>query len=234
MIGMATGKARVLAFGGETWVWARDLKSDEGRLAHQKFWRQVIFYLAHKEDQGENQVKISLDRRRIAVGQKLDMTITAHDAKEAPIPGVSYDIRVEREGSGGQSEQVPWYNQGNEAHGSYYAVGQPGDYRVTAVGSKDGQVIGRDSARFIVYQDDRELENPAADLALLRQIATVTEGRFVPPEELPKYLQSLNSAVLTEYVSQAEHNIWDNWPFFLIFTALMTLEWWLRKRHGWV
>jgi hypothetical protein len=24
------------------------------------------------------------------------------------------------------------------------------------------------------------------------------------------------------------------WPFLLIFTALITLEWWLRKRHGWV
>ena len=32
----------------------------------------------------------------------------------------------------------------------------------------------------------------------------------------------------------AEHRVWDNWPFFLLFTALMTLEWWLRKRHGWV
>ena len=90
------------------------------------------------------------------------------------------------------------------------------------------------SARFLVYQDDREMENPAADLALLRQIAETTGGESLPPEQLPKYLRSLNGKIVTEYVSQTEHRIWDNWPFLLIFTALLTLEWWLRKRHGWV
>ena len=32
LLSMDTGRSRVLAFGGETWVWAR--ASDEGRLAH--------------------------------------------------------------------------------------------------------------------------------------------------------------------------------------------------------
>ena len=40
--------------------------------------------------------------------------------------------------------------------------------------------------------------------------------------------------MVTEYVTQTEHRVWDNWPFLLIFTTLLMLEWWLRKRHGWV
>ena len=99
---------------------------------------------------------------------------------------------------------------------------------------RGGTEIGHDSARFLVYQDDREMENPAADRALLRQIAETTGGESLPPEQLPKYLRSLHGKISTEFVSQTEHRIWDNWPFFLIFTALLTLEWWLRKRHGWV
>ena len=105
---------------------------------------------------------------------------------------------------------------------------------MTVVATRDGKEIGRDIARFIVYQDDRELENPAADLALLRQIAETTGGESLAPEQLPKYLQSLDGKLFTEYVSQTEHRVWDNWPFLLIFTTLLTLEWWLRKRHGWV
>ena len=66
MVGSEVGSGRVLAFGGETWVWAR--ASNEARSAHRKFWRQVIFWLAHKEDKGENEVKLTLDARRIAVG----------------------------------------------------------------------------------------------------------------------------------------------------------------------
>jgi hypothetical protein len=231
MIGAEAGKGRAIAFGGETWVWAR--ASDEGRMAHRKFWRQVIFWLAHREDKGENQIKLALDQRRIAVGQKLELTVTARDAKNAPITGVQYETKVEREGSG-KGDPVDLYTQGDEAKGLHFATGPPGEYTVTVVARKGGKDLGRDSARFLIYQDDREMENPAADLALLRQISEMTGGESLPPEQLPKYLRSLKSTIFTEYVSQTEHRIWDNWPFLLIFTALLTLEWFLRKQHGWV
>jgi len=102
------------------------------------------------------------------------------------------------------------------------------------VARKNGQEIGRDSSRFLVYQDDREMENPSADLDLAKQIAQLTGGESVPHEGLGKYLKGIDQSAYTEYVSPTEHKIWDNWPFLLIFTALLTLEWWLRKRHGWV
>jgi uncharacterized membrane protein len=232
MLAMDTGRSRVLAFGGETWVWAR--ASDEGRLAHRKFWRQVIFWLAHKEDKGDNEIKLKLDQRRIAVGQKVEMTVTARDAKGAPIPDLKYETQVTRDEPNNKPEPVDLYSQGDEARGAYYALGQPGDYKVTVTATRNGQTFGSDSTRFLVYQDDRELENPAADRALLRQIAELTGGEALPPEQLANHLKSLDGRMFTEYVSQTEHRIWDNWPFFLIFTALLTLEWWLRKRHGWV
>ena len=231
LIGAEAGKGRVLAFGGETWVWAR--ASDEGRLAHRKFWRQVIFWLAHREDKGENQIKLTLDHRRIAVGEKLELTVFARDAKNAPITGAKLDAAVERI-DGGKSEPIEFYSQGDEYRGLHFEKGEPGEYKVTVTARKDGKDIGRDSARFLVYPDDRELENPAADLELLRQIALTTGGESLPSEDLPKYLRSLDGKVFTEYVSQTERRIWDNWPFFLLFTALLTLEWFLRKRHGWV
>jgi hypothetical protein len=241
MIELEAGKGRVLAFGGETWVWAR--ASDEGRLAHRKFWRQVIFWLAHREDKGDNQVKLALDRRRIAVGQKLELTATARDSKNVPIMGVEYETIIERldgsgagqaAGAGGKPEPVPLFAQGDEAHGAWFATGGAGECKVTVIARSRGKEIGRDTARFLVYEDDRETENPAADLALLRQIAEATEGASMAPEQLPKFLRSLEGKMETEYVSQTEHRVWDNWPFLLIFTTLLMLEWWLRKRHGWV
>ena len=232
MVGAETGPGRVLAFGGETWVWAR--ASDEGRAAHRRFWRQVIFWLAHKEDQGENQIKVALDRRRIAVGQKVDVTVTARDAKNAPIADALIETKVTRNGAEGAPVTVETYAQGSERRGSFYETSIPGEYTVTVTATRNGQALGRDSARFEVYQDDRELENPAADRALLRQIAEITGGQSLPPEKLQAYLESLDGATYTESESQTEHRIWDNWPFFLVFTTSLTLEWWLRKRHGWV
>jgi hypothetical protein len=233
MIGMdVPGGSRVLAFGGETWVWYR--ATEEGRLAHRKFWRQVIFWLSHKEDKGENEVKLVIDHRRLSVGQKLEMTVTAHDAKGAPIPNLRYETKVESEGESPTSEAVELYNQGNEARGAYYATGKPGNYQVTVVAKRGDEVIGRDTSRFLVYQDDRELENPAADLGLARQIAEATSGETLAPEKLANHLKGIDQSAYTEYSSPTEHRIWDNWPFLLIFATLLTLEWWLRKRHGWV
>jgi hypothetical protein len=230
------GSGRTIAYGGDTWVWYRS--SEEGRLAHRKFWRQVIFWLAHKENESENQIKLSLDRRRIGVGEKLELTVTARDSKAAPIANLRYEAKVERDKADPPSSRpVEVYNQGEEGKGSLYAtdlIGQPGNYTITVVAKRDGQEIGRDTARFLVYQDDRELENPSADLALARQIAAVTEGEAVTPERLTNYLKSIDRSVYTEYVSPSEYRVWDNWPFLLIFAALLTLEWWLRKRHGWV
>ena len=110
MISMDAGAGRVIAFGGETWVWAR--QTEEGRLAHRKFWRQSIFWLSHKEDDSENQVKLSLDRRRIGVGEKLELTATARDAKGAAILDATYECKIQREGPDPVTEPVELYNSG--------------------------------------------------------------------------------------------------------------------------
>ena len=54
------------------------------------------------------------------------------------------------------------------------------------VASRNGQEVGRDSSRFLVYQDDRELENPSADLALARS------------EQSPKRFYSMSAEIQLE------------------------------------
>jgi uncharacterized membrane protein len=235
MLSLETGKSRTIAYGGDTWVWARF--SEEGRLAHRKLWRQLIFWLSHKENDSENHVKLALDRRRVAVGEKVEVSATARDSKGIAIPNVQYETKVEREGPDPSPDPVDLYDQGDESRGPIYATdkrGQAGTYTVTTIAKRDGQVLGSDKARFLVYQDDRELENPSADVKLAREIAEITGGEMINPERLGSYLKGIDRSVFTEYLSPSEYKVWDNWPFLLIFTALLTMEWWLRKRHGWV
>ncbi len=226
------GKGRVLVFGGETWPWYRF--SELSQAAHRRFWRQVILWLSHKEDQGENQINLTLAQRRISIGEKLDLTVTARDGKGDPLTDVQFETVIESLGPKPTKEPVTLFNQGNEYHANYFATGEPGEYRVSVRGHRNGQELGRDSARFLVYEDNRELDNPAADFGLLRQIAQVTGGRTIPPEQLAAYLKTIDADDITESVVQKEVRLWDNWPFFLLFIVLLTLEWWLRKRHGWV
>ncbi len=238
MVAQEVPQGRVLAFAGETWPWARAiLNSEQSLAAHRKFWRQAILWLAHKEDEGSDEVRLALERRRVSVGQRLDMTVTSRDAEGEPMTDLQYETTIESLDAPEdepKSETIDLFNQGTEARGNYFATGEPGEYRATVIGRRDGKEVGRDSARFIVYRDDREMENPSADFALLRQLAEMTGGKALTPERLGDYLGSLKSEDITDTVVQREVRLWDNWPFLLLFAALLTAEWFLRKRHGWV
>src|SRR5262249_11905616 len=153
--------------------------------AHRKFWRQVVFWLAHKEDEGENKVTLALDNRRISVGQKVELSATARDSKNQVIPGVKYEATVTRDAAPGVSGPVPLFDEGERWRGPYLALSEPGEYRATVKATRDGKEIGHDTARFLVYQDDREMENPAADLDLLKKLAETTGGSYLSTEELP-------------------------------------------------
>jgi uncharacterized membrane protein len=236
MVGMEVGAGRSLAFGGETWVWYRSI-FEEGRTAHRKLWRQIIFWLAHKEDQGQNEVKLTLDSRRIAVGQKLDMGVVARDEKGSPLTELTYETKVEGEEKDRDghpySQKIDLFTKGDEARGSFLATqSPPGVYKASVVVSRNGHEIGRDSAKFLVYTDDREMENPAADRLLLRQIALESGGESLAPEQITKFIRALKGKVYTDIETQTEKRVWDNWPFLLVFATLLVVEWWIRKRHG--
>ncbi len=182
-------------------------------------------------------MKLVLDRRRLNVGERVELTATARDGKGAAIPGVRYECKIEREGSDHATVPVDIYTQGDEGRATRYAneeLAKPGTYAATVIATRDGQEVGRDTARFLVYQDDRELENPSADLKLAREIAEITSGDPVNPEKLAAYIKAAPQEIYTEHFIPSEYKVWDNWPFLLLFTALLTMEWWVRKRHGWV
>ena len=225
------GRGRSIAFAGETWPWAR--YSEESRVAHLNFWRNAILWMAHKEDEGDNQVRLELDRRRVALGQKLQVTASAIDGKGVPIEGVEFKTTVKQESPDAKPEPISLMRQDDVSRGSY-ANATPGVYSVEVVASKGGEAIGKASARFLIYDDDRELRRTAADLSLLRTIATESDGAFLLPEQLEGYLKKLDKELVADYVTRSELKLWDNWPYLLLFTALLTAEWWLRKRHGWV
>ena len=174
----------MIAYGGDTWVWAR--ASEEGRLAHRKFWRQVIFWLSHKENESDNQVKLNLDTP--ADQRRPEGRADRHRPRlqgNADLTGVTYETKVEREGRRPDARTDRALHPGRGMREGSYRRHRPArrTTRSPSIARKDGQEIGRDSSRFLVYQDDRELENPSADLALARQIAEITGGEAVHPRE---------------------------------------------------
>ena len=57
------------------------------------------------------------------------------------------------------------------------------------------------------------MDNPAADRAVLRQIATESGGQTLDPEKLSRYITDQKGKVFTESSSLTERKLWDNPPF---------------------
>ena len=131
-------------------------------------------------------------------------------------------------------EPVNVFVQGSDAQGTAIARGSRGEYRLTVIGKVNGQPIGEDSARFLVTQDDKELESPTADPNLLASIATTTGGKVLKPEELIKELKTLDLRQFREFESQEEFRLWDNWVMLLLFVFVISLEWVIRRKMGMV
>ena len=93
--------------------------------------------------------------------------------------------------------------------------------------------MGNARARFLVFQQDLELDNASADAPTMESLAAMTGGQSLAPEQLPELIQRLivDSRHL-DVRQETKKTFWDTWPFFLAIVGLLGLEWYLRKRWG--
>src|SRR5262249_3986764 len=99
-----------------------------------------------------------------------------------------------------------------------------------------GAPIGTAKARFLVFEQDLELDNAAADPTLLASLSAATKdvgGQALAPEELPELLKRiLEKPAEMEVETLVKHTPWDTWPFFVLFVGVISVEWYLRKKWG--
>jgi len=224
------GQARVAALAADTtYQWVLAGQADD----HQRFWRQMILWLSRKELDKDQSVWVTLNPRNYDTRQKVTPTLGARDEKGQPLKNVKFDVSVL--GPENQQFNLAATKQGQNYSALFQNTDLPGDYWVKVAAKQDDQIIGFDAwTRFIVDSRDLEMDNPAADLALLEDIAAQSGGTVLTPEQLSGFLQRITTEGWSnpEYVKITRIPLWDNWTFLFLFVGCMTLEWYIRKKRG--
>jgi hypothetical protein len=241
LVSQQYGEGRVLAFAGDsTWQW--QMQGNEP--AFQRFWKQIILWLAKKDQAQEGGVWIKLEPRRYTPGQRIEFSAGARDANGEPVPDAQFQAEVilpaEGDGSPKKPGQSParrpltLIRQDDRMTGSLRDTQTAGDYAVEVKAMEKGVELGTARARFLVEQQDIELDNASADADTLKSLAALTGGQTVAPEELGDLIERLAQQTSQFEVLQPpeEKTFWDTWPFFLTLVALLGVEWYLRKRWG--
>lgn len=233
LIGQSVGNCRVLAFAGDsTWEWY--LYEDWAAEAYQRFWRQVIFWITKKENDGDSAVWVNVEPRDLMPGRTAQLRFGARDSEGIPITDARYEVKITRP-DGTITDVLPRRVDG-QAEADFSETLESGDYWVNVIASLDSQVYGTATTRFLVNSRDPELDDPAADPALMREIAHVSGGDFLTPESFLERLRLWNDEGLPGLVLTRTQRItlWDNWFALLLLVALLTTEWVLRKKRGMV
>lgn len=220
-------KSRVVAFGADTtYRWCLDGRSEQ----HQRFWRQMILWLAKKDEDTDQPVWVRVDPRNYTPGATANLTFGARTADGARLKDAEFEIEVTRP-DGKIEKPIP--RQSNDENTAEFAnTADPGDYWVRVTVRRKGEFISSAYTRFIVDARDLELDYPSADYDFLKELSAMSGGSSIKPEELGSQFERLKQnkfSVLTRYQVIP---LWDNWVLLLIFVGLMSVEWYLRKKQG--
>ncbi len=234
---------RTLAFGADTtWRW-RNLglpERAEGIPLHERFWKQIVLWLAKQEEASGN-VWIKLDARRLPSGSKLDFSVGARGKGGEPLTEVRFEAVITD--PKGVKHTVPITREPEGDRGTFWKTEVPGEYLMEVRAWEKGQanpITDVAKARFLVYQDTAELARQAADHAFLAKVAGAGGGKAYRLEELPKFLQDLRNAPLPG--GKAQVKLYPDWRrgetpgflpgFLVVFVGLLCLEWFLRRSWG--
>lgn len=224
------GGGRVLALAADTtWRWAFEGGfTDE----HKRYWRQLVLWLARKDEGADGAVRIVLEDRRLQQGAREEYQMQAVNSDGTPIPDADWTAEIVL--PDGQRQPLNLSRRGNEMVGSFAETRGAGDYVIEARATRAGAELGAAKARFLVFEQDLELERPVADFDAMQAWADASAGGDVyPADKFNELLDEL--AKLPRQLSKTSYlkiTLFDRWPLYVIIAGLMILEWYFRKKWG--
>jgi uncharacterized membrane protein len=252
------GAGRVLAFATDsTWRW----RTRGFAAEHQRFWRQIILWLAKSDKLSGSECQIELEKTRFMPNETVTFRIHARAKNGAEIlhPNATAVIQF----PDGKEHPVSLTDDNGIMTGDFTAPQTFGDYRINAFvqnnqtsneqTSNEQQTTSNQqtttdnqettshqepanaTARFLVSDRNMELDNPTSSPIILENLTSLTGGKTITPQQFPQLLRDLTSHAQT-LVEQHEtkKTLYDTWTFLFLFVAALSMEWWLRKRWGMV
>ena len=178
-------------------------------------------------------VTVKTTKRNFISGEAIGFTAQVYDASYNPVDNA--EVTVEFSTSGQSKRSVILTSIGN---GCYYADVEgvsEGDYFFNANVTVDGRNLGKDNGRFSVGEILPEFINLTMNVALLRQMAEESGGKFYTSKNCSSIMRDIQKDKNFRDRSvtvREELELWHNLVLLIVVILLLATEWVIRKREG--
>ncbi len=216
------------------------LREGVGDIYHHRFWGQLVRWGAGPNlRSGTPSVRLGTDQLSYTGDDRLQITARLLDEQKNPVEDESLKAEIWRDGEKLTTVQMS-YVEGSP--GLHKAQAGPfpgsGDYQIRLEGRKasdllEGEGAGGVSTAFRVVgaMSPVELSETTLNRPLLDTLAELSGGRVVAPEDAGQ----LAGLFLTGEETREElreTRLWDHWALLVLFCALLTSEWVIRRGSG--
>lgn len=223
-----TGRGRVFwSATDETWLW-RYVTGDYPWFY--PFWQQAMYWTREGKLLGARRYRLNVDKERYTRGEPVQVYAHAYDEKFHDKTDPQIDVFVDPPAGRAGLERIKVTLLKDKAReGYYYGQYRPDDTGLYRIWAGDEDESTRATAKFTVFIPDREEDEPILDVATLKELAAESAGgKFFPVDEVGRLNEEIqkNDVMLRE---TKEDDLWDSPLVYLVFAALITTEWILRK-----
>ena len=233
------GAGRCAAFTADTtWNWYLPLQGMGADSPYQRFWGQLVRWLANvqtKSRQAASAVVLRMDRAYLQAGQTISLLARVQDDKGRAADNAQVVCTIAAAGDNAvQPETVPLSaGRGAGVFEGAFRAQKEGTYTVKAVATDSaGKSIGQDELALKVAPHSAEMDHLARDEALLRSIADKSGGAYADIFGLPDVLRQIQDRQRGRSPGKVQAQTFSLHNFaalFIVFVGLITGEWLLRR-----
>lgn len=221
------GAGKILFMGADgAWRWRRGVEDKY----HYRFWGQVVRWMAYQRNMASgDRMRLFYSPDRPKRGDVLTLNANVMSASGEPLRDGTVVAQIES--PAGRPTSVRLIPAGEEAWGLFTGTFTPvesGEHRVRLSSAESGTML---DAVIAVQGTAREKTGQAARYDVLREIAQITKGRFIPALDLAAVQKAVASLPEPE-PQERRVPLWSHplWAGFLV--ALLGMFWACRKAIG--
>ncbi len=234
LVATLEGRAgRVLTMaGGPFWRWEL-YPWGQGRSGdtYRRFVSRAVRWLVSRDELKQVTIRPSQPLFEGSEPIVIEGQIFDHDFR--PVQGA--DVRVTVRGPAGAPEErareLALVDQGDGRSTATIPALPPGDYVVEGRATREGVVLGEDRSEMSVTPYLLELDDPAPNFELLREIARASGGAFLRLDEAEKIREAVKLEPVEERTVRESAVRESPWAFAALL-GLLGCEWSIRKRRG--